>query len=159
LFALSIVAKLGIPNYANSGNAWASLYGLANNNFSWQAAYSVPGIPVEATDSQISEVIQSATLDLIKSNPLAITASVLKSMVEMITTYFSFISPANVLYSFLAITLNAFLFFFTFYKVRNRLAFGSLRKEDFFLASYILMSTFTSYAIAWKSEPSRALMP
>jgi hypothetical protein len=159
LFTWSIGAKLGISNYANSGNAWASLYGLANNNSTWQAAYSVPGIPAGATDAQTSEVIQSATLDLIKTNPLAVPTSVLENMLEMITTYFPFISPMNVPYSFIAVILNVSLAIFTIFRVRNRLVLGSLSKEDFFLATYILISTFVSYAIAWKSEPSRALMP
>jgi len=159
LFTLSIGAKLGISNYANSGNAWASLYGLANNNSTWQAAYSVPGIPAGATDAQTSEIIQSATLDLIKTKPLAVPTSVLENMIEMITTYFPFILPVTVPYSFIAVILNVSLAIFTIFRVRNRLVLGSLSKEDFFLATYILISTSVSYAIAWKSEPSRALMP
>ena len=159
LLTLSIGAKLGISNYANSGNAWASLYGLANDNSTWQAAYSVAGIPAGATDAQTSEVIRSATLDLIKTNPLAVPTSILENMLEMITTYFPFISPMNVPYSSVAVILNASLLIFTIFQVRNRLLLGSLSKGDFLLAAYILISTFMSYAIAWKSEPSRALMP
>lgn len=159
MLTLSIGAKLGISNYANSGNAWASLYGLANDNSTWQAAYSVPGIPAGATDAQISEVIQSATLDLIKTNPIAVPTSILENALEMITTYFPFISPINVPYSSIAVILNASLLIFTILQVRNRLVLGSLSKGDFLLAAYILISTFISYAIAWKSEPSRALMP
>jgi hypothetical protein len=155
-----VLRKLtALSNYANSGNAWASLYGLANNNSSWQEAYGVPGIPAGATDAQISEVVKGVTLDLIISSPFSIPRSILQNLTEMITTFFPFISPISVPLAVLAVGLNIMTLIFLVIKIRFKSSNQHYGKSDIYLIGFILISTVFFYSITWKSEPARALMP
>ena len=159
IFTALVKEMLGNPNYANAGNAWASLYGLANNNSTWQSAYSVPGIPSGATDSQISNVIKSATLDLISSNILAVPVSIGKNLFSMLTSFFPFFSPISLPFSILCVLLNLLFILFFSLKFASLVKSNLVSKPEITVLVFILATSLLSYSIAWKSEPSRALMP
>lgn len=145
--------------YSNAGNAWASLYGLANGNSSWQSAYSIPGIPVGATDAQISDVIKTATLDAIQTDIFAVPISIGKNLIEMLTTYFPLISPISIISPPLSIIINFILLTLITGRIFLRIKSRWISKSDLLVIVFITSTSLVSYAIAWKSEPARALMP
>lgn len=147
------------PAYSNAGNAWASLHGLANGNSSWQSAYSITGIPAGATDAQISNVIKAATLEAIQTNLFAVPLSIAKNLCEMLTTYFPLISPISFFNPTLSILLNIILATFISGRIILRVRARQIALSDLFVIIFITGSSLLSYAIAWKSEPARALMP
>lgn len=147
------------PDYSNAGNAWASLYGLANGNSTWQSAYSIPGIPAAATDSQISNVIKAATLEAIKADFLAVPTSIFLNLFEMLTHYFPLISPVSMFNPPLAIVVNLILIILVGGRIAFRMKSKLISRIDFFVIAFISGTSLISYAIAWKSEPARALMP
>ena len=147
------------PEYSNAGNAWATLYGLANNNSSWQSAYTVAGIPAGATDSQISEVIKAATLDSIQSNIFALPISIGKNLLDMLVFHFPFISPVSILNAPFSIAMNSILLTWLIVRTASRVNSNSISKSELSLIIFIAITSLISYAIAWKSEPARALMP
>lgn len=150
---------LKIEHYGNSGNAWASLYGLANGNSSWSSAYAIPDIPLGATDAEISRSIKNATISLISDNPFEVVRSISLNFIHMTTSFFPFVSPVSIPSLGFALAMNLLVIGFVFTRTFQLVKSREIKTPVFSVVYAIIISTLLSYAIAWKSEPARALMP
>jgi hypothetical protein len=161
-FAPIIIVKFvssirGEGNYGNAGNAWSSLYGLANGNSSWTSAYS--NLPPGLSDSDYSDIIKSRTWELISEDPLAIPRSILENLVSMFGPGFPFFTPERLplgVISNISGVIFAIFVLFSLYRLTNK---SGLPREVQLSLMFFMFSTTIFLAISWKSEPVRVLSP
>jgi len=145
----------GEGDYGNAGNAWSSLYGLANGNASWASAYS--NLPPGLTDSDYSRLIRNGTLDLIREDPMGIPRSVLENLVNMFGAGFPFFLPEQLSLGVVSIVsgvIFASLLIMSTYRIATR---SVLPLEVRLSMLFFIFSTLLFFAISWKSEPVRVL--
>ena len=160
----SLIVKItavnfGYKTYLTGGNAWASFYGLVNNNSTWQSAYSSVPNSVGDSEIQINEYLRDATISTFKEHPLHLFISIFENLRSMFMEVFPFVSP---------ITLNIPILlrpvFLLFYLIILARIFSNLRKSDIGLpinlfSGLAISSILLFYALTWKSEAARALAP
>ena len=94
-------------NYLTGGNAWASVYGLVNNNTTWQEAYSRVPSSVGNSEMAINQYLKTQTLTDFKNHPFTIIESVSENLFSMTSKVFPFFSPVTLTASGV---LSGFLF-------------------------------------------------
>jgi hypothetical protein len=126
----SLIVKItavnfGYKNYLTGGNAWASFYGLVNNNSTWQSAYSSVPSSVGSSEIQINEYLRDATILTFKENPLHLFISIFENLRSMFMEVFPFVSPT-------ALNIPIWLrpFFLLFYLIILARIVSNLRKSD-----------------------------
>jgi hypothetical protein len=147
----------GEGDYGNAGNAWSSLYGLANGNSSWTSAYS--NLPPNLSDSDYSNIIKSRTWELIHEDPLGIPRSILENLVSMFGSGFPFFTPEQLplgVISNISGVVFAIFILFSLYRLTIK---SSLPQEVQLSLIFIMFYTIIFFAISWKSEPVRVLSP
>jgi hypothetical protein len=147
----------GEGEYGNAGNAWSSLYGLANGNSSWTSAYS--NLPPGLSDSDYSNIIMSRTWELIHEDPLAIPRSILENLASMFGSGFPFFTPEQLplgVISNVSGVIFASVILFSLYRLKNK---SGLPREVQLSLIFFIFSTIIFFAISWKSEPVRVLSP
>jgi hypothetical protein len=151
--------NFGYKTYLTGGNAWASFYGLVNNNSTWQSAYSVVPNYVGNSEIQINDYLKDATISTFKEHPQHLFLSIFENLRSMLMEVFLFVSPTtlNIPYSLRPFFLLLYLIIF----VR---IFSNLRKSNTSLpiklfSGFVILSTLLFYALTWKSEAARALAP
>jgi len=147
----------GEGDYGNAGNAWSSLYGLANGNSSWTSAYS--NLPPNLSDSDYSNIIKSRTWELIHEDPLGIPRSILENLVSMFGSGFPFFTPERLplgVISNISGVVFAIFILFSLYRLTIK---SSLPQDVQLSLIFFMFSTMIFFAISWKSEPVRVLSP
>ena len=152
-------ANFGYKTYLTGGNAWASFYGLVNNNSTWQSAYS--GVPDSVGDSeiQINDYLRTATISTFKEHPLHLFMSIFQNLRSMFMDVFPFVSPTT-----LSIPIWLGPILLLLYTAILARIFYNLWKSNFSLSINLfsglaIFSTLIFYALTWKSEAARALAP
>jgi hypothetical protein len=146
-----------LTNFQNSGNAWATIYGLANQNQGWSTAYQIKELDLIQNDYEKSQVIMEKTLLIIKSNPTDIFVSTLRNIYEALSTHLPFFSPLGFSkqsqYMLLSLLFSAVFLVSLMMYLRNQETEKSIRASN--LA--ILISTMIFFGVSWKSDPYRAM--
>jgi hypothetical protein len=159
-FILKSIAKLiGYSSYQTAGNTWATIYGLANSNSTWQEAYAI--IPGGVGNSEIitNQYLKNRTLEELSDHPLSIFQSLIENFFHMFSEVFPFISPVNFfipnLFQALFFLIQFILLFLLFMKIKKN-------KSNFafkLFSIFVIASSLIFYAASWKSEAPRALAP
>ena len=152
-----LASRQGLTEYGNAGNTWSSLYGLANNNSTWNEAYS--NLPPGLSDSAYSKIIKERTLDLIGNNPLGMPTSVLKNLGKMFSDGFPFFLPISINVGLVSLFLGILASIFILATIFNYIKNSALELEIRIVGIFYIVSTLLFFAISWKSEPVRVLSP
>jgi len=160
VFILKSLAKLlGYDSYQTAGNTWATIYGLANSNSTWQEAYAM--IPSGVGNSEIitNQYLKNRTLEELSNHPLSIVQSLVENFFYMFSDVFPFFSPVNFFIPnflqtifFLIQSLLILLLSIKVKKNKSNFAFK-------FFSIFVISSSLIFYAASWKSEAPRALAP
>jgi hypothetical protein len=151
--------NFGYKTYLTGGNAWASFYGLVNNNSTWQSAYSSVPISVGSSEIQINEYLRDVTISTFKEHPLHLFISIFENLRSMFMEVFPFVSPTT-------FNIPTWLrpLFLIFYLIILARIFSNLRKSNIgshinLFSGFAILSILLFYALTWKSEAARALAP
>lgn len=149
-----------LSEYNNAGNAWATLYGLLNQNADWRLAYSELGPISDISDYGTSQGIKSMVLEDLRAGPneaiFDFLQSIYLNLCAMATSNHLFFLPDNfsipVVGKFLSIMLISGI---AWKLVKFKL--NPMNNSIFVIALYVSTSTFISFATYWKSEAPRVL--
>jgi hypothetical protein len=155
----SIANLLGYSSYQTAGNTWATIYGLANSNSTWQEAYAM--IPVGVGNSEIvtNQYLKNRTLEALSDHPLSIFQSLIENFFYMFSDVFPFFSPVNFFipnfFQALIFLIQSILLFLLIIQIKKNKCNFAFK----FFSIFVIASSLIFYAASWKSEASRALAP
>lgn len=155
----SLAKLLGYSSYQTAGNTWATIYGLANSNSTWQEAYAM--IPRSVGNSEIitNQYLKNRTLEEVSDHPLSIFQSLVENFFHMFSNIFPFFSPVNFFipnfFQILFFLIQSILLFLLFIKIKKSKANFAFK----FFSIFVIASSLIFYAASWKSEAPRALAP
>ncbi len=157
-FGLTVaVGKLlGISEYNNAGNAWATLYGLLNNNSDWTLAYNKVGSLVDPTDYGISMAIKKITLEGLWSHPFNLFSSLLSNLGLMSTSHHPFFLPDNLHLPFFGRAFSLILISVIVWSIFRRPSEIPGNRIRVIYIFAIVTSLFF-YSAYWRSEAPRVL--
>jgi hypothetical protein len=145
--------------YLTSGNSWSSFYGLVQNNSTWQEAYARIPSHIGNSEIAINEYLKAESIRLFLDHPLTLFKSLSQNFYEMISTNIPFFLPTNFIvpdtFQVLIFLVNSIFLLLLSWKVYEN-------SENFLLKNFlifVIISSLGFYALAWKSEASRALSP
>ncbi|CAN2170825.1 hypothetical protein MCEMRE26_00046 [Candidatus Nanopelagicaceae bacterium] len=157
-FGLTVAAGklLRIPEYNNAGNAWATLYGLLNNNSDWTLAYNKVGSLMDPSDYGISMAIKKITLEDLWSHPFNLFSSLLSNLGLMSTSHHPFFLPDNLHLAFFgrvfSLTLMSVIVWSVFRKPSE--IPGNRTRVIYIFA---IVTSLLFYSAYWRSEGPRVL--
>lgn len=146
-------------NYLTGGNAWASVYGLVNNNTTWQEAYSRVPSSVGNSEMAINQYLKTQTLTDFKNHPFTIIESVFENLFSMTSKVFPFFSPVTLTASGI---FSGFLFIISVLFILGfliKLIYKPIYLNIKIFVFLFVTSTLLFYSVTWKSEPARSLSP
>ncbi len=157
-FGLTVAAGklLGISEYNNAGNAWATLYGLLNNNSDWTLAYNKVGSLIDSSDFGISTAIRKITLEDLWSHPFNLVSSLVSNLGQISTSHHPFFLPDNFHLPFVgrvfSLTLISVIIWSIFWKPS---AISGNRTRVIYI--FTVVTSLLFYSAYWRSEASRVL--
>jgi hypothetical protein len=146
-------------NYLTGGNAWASIYGLVNNNITWQQAYSEVPKGVGNSEIAINQYLKNQTISDFKDNPFQLAISILENLFDMTGDVFPFFSPVALSVSGIASVLLTATYILLALLMIRKVIQKSMGIPLKLLTLLFILSTILFYSVAWKSEAARSLSP
>lgn len=134
----------GISNFLNSGNSWATLYGLQHGNNSWGYLYSQ--IPSNlSSEGEIWGFARESTVASFVKNPFAIPKSMLSNIFDLFDYHHAtWIILATLAILFLATTFTA---------LRNKI----LPFPIGWAIGFVLFTEILTYGFSAKADPIRTM--
>lgn len=154
-----VASILGYGFYQTAGNSWATIYGLLNNNSTWQQAYASVPAGIGKSEIAINEYLKDASKEEFVENPFGIIKSMSENFYQMLSSVIPFFSPINIFvpssFQIFVFITQSILIFLLVQKLLNSII--PMRFKLF--SGLVFISSILFYAASWKSEAARALSP
>ena len=153
-FTLNLIGIITrLKNFMNSGNTWATLYGLTHGNTDWTRAYEVFKGQY-STETDLWRLAKDETIHQFISSPLQTMDAVLSNILRAVPLVLHRLLSVNLLTSqslFFCFALSIVLFF----RIRNMSE--AFRRLYLTVALLLILTELLSYGIVLKSDPMRTM--
>lgn len=154
-----VASLLGYSFYQTAGNSWATIYGLINNNSTWQQAYASIPAGIGNSEIAINEYLKDASKEEFVKNPFGIIKSMSENFYQMLSSVFPFFAPINI---YVPSSFQIFIFITQLILILllvQKLLKSTIPMRFKLFSGLVFISSILFYAASWKSEAARALSP